>query len=84
MAAETMPLTMGGAGSVTLPQLRAAHCHHPDLVVLHVDAHTDTRPGAGRAAATGTTFARAAEEGLVDPQGSIHLGIRGTLYSPVY
>jgi agmatinase len=82
MAAETMPLTMGGDGSVTLPQLRAAHRHHLDLVVLHVDAHTDTRPGAGRAAATGTTFARAAKEGLVDPQGSIHLGIRGTVYTP--
>ncbi len=82
MANDTIPLTMGGDGSVTLPQLRAVHRHYPDLVVLHIDAHTDTRPGHDRASATGTTFAHAAAEGLVDPKGSIHLGMRGTMYSP--
>lgn len=82
MAAGTVPLTMGGDGSVTLPQLRAAHRHCPDLVVLHIDAHTDARAGETRAAATGTTFAHAAEERLVDTKGSIHLGMRGTVYTP--
>ena len=82
MAADTIPLTMGGDGSVTLPQLRAVHRHYPKLVVLHIDAHTDARAGEGRALATGTTFARAAEERLVDTRGSIHLGMRGTLYAP--
>lgn len=79
---DTIPLTMGGDGSVTLPQLRAVHRHYPNLAVLHIDAHTDTRPGTERAAATGTTFAHAAEEGLVDTRNSIHLGIRGTVYAP--
>ncbi len=46
-AAGTIPVTMGGDGAVTLPQLRALHKIHPDLVVLHIDAHTDTYPGAG-------------------------------------
>jgi agmatinase len=80
--AGTIPLTMGGDGSVTLPQLRAVHRHAPDLVVLHIDAHTDCRVGDDRAAATGTTFAYAAEERLVDTSRSIHLGMRGTVYSP--
>ena len=79
---DTIPLTMGGDGSVTLPQLRAVHRHYPDLVVLHIDAHTDTRAGTERAVATGTTFAHAAEEGLVDARNSIHLGMRGTVYTP--
>ncbi len=82
MNTDTIPLTMGGDGSVTLPQLRAVHRQHPDLVVLHIDAHTDTRAGSERAAATGTTFAHAAEEKLVDTRKSIHLGMRGTVYTP--
>ncbi len=82
MAAGAIPLTMGGDGSVTLPQLRAAHRHFPDLVVLHIDAHTDARAGDERAVATGTTFAHAAEQRLVDTKGSIHLGMRGTVYTP--
>src|SRR4051794_24708691 len=41
------PLTMGGDGSVTLPQLRALHARYPDLAVLHFDAHTDSYPGEG-------------------------------------
>lgn len=45
---HSIPLTMGGDGSVTLPQLRAAHRHYPDLVVLHIDAHTDALSWSGR------------------------------------
>ncbi len=81
--AGAIPVTMGGDGAVTLPQLRAVHAHHPDLVVLHVDAHTDTYAGDGNAAHlrynTSTTFTRAAEEGVVDAARSIHVGARGTL-----
>ena len=81
--AGCIPVTMGGDGSVTLPQLRAVHKRYADLVVLHIDAHTDTVPGSGRDKYnTGTTFTRAAEEGVVDPATSIHLGARGTLYTP--
>ncbi len=78
-----VPVTMGGDGSVTLPQLRALHRKYPDLVVLHIDAHTDTYPGDGNAVQdrynTATTFTRAAEEGVVDAAGSIHVGPRGTV-----
>ena len=76
-------LTMGGDGAVTLPQLRALHRFHPDLVVLHFDAHTDTYPGSGQEHHnTATTFTRAAEEGLIDTAGSLHIGARGPTYLP--
>lgn len=75
--AGVIPVTMGGDGAVTLPQLRAVHRKYPDLVVLHIDAHTDTYPGEGYN--TATTFTRAAEEGVVDPANSIHIGARGTV-----
>ncbi|MEM8743198.1 MAG: arginase family protein [Pseudomonadota bacterium] len=79
---EVVPVCMGGDGSVTLGQLRALGRLHKDLVVLHVDSHTDANPGEGRLKATGNTFVRAAEEGLLDVSASIHVGMRGTFYNP--
>jgi len=84
-AAGAVPVTFGGDGAVTLPQLRALHRHHPDLALLHFDAHTDTYPDAEPAGRNepdynpATTFARAAEEGLLDLTHSIHVGARGTI-----
>lgn len=81
--AGAIPVTMGGDGSVTLPQLRAVHRKYPDLVVLHIDAHTDTYPGEGvDRYNTATTFTRAAEEGVVDVRHSLHVGARGPIYMP--
>jgi agmatinase len=74
------PVTMGGDGSISLPQLRAVHRHYPDLVLLHIDAHTDAYDVPGYN--TSSTFMRAAEEKLVDVQRSYHLGARGTLALP--
>ncbi len=74
-------IAMGGDGSVTLPQLRALHRFYPELVVLHFDAHTDTYPPSGQERHnTATTFTRAAEEGLIDPENSLHIGARGPIY----
>lgn len=79
-------VTMGGDGAVTLPQLRAVHQRYPDVVALHFDAHTDTYPGDGNAVHhrynTATTFTRAAEEGVVDAENSLHVGPRGTVTVP--
>src|SRR6185503_16024434 len=74
------PVTLGGDGSVPLPQLRAVHRHYPELVLLHIDAHTDAYdlPGYN----TSTTFTRAAEERLIDVSRSFHIGARGTLAMP--
>ncbi len=83
VAAGAIPVTMGGDGAVTLPQLRALYRRHPELVVLHIDAHTDTYPDDGESRYTNaTTFARAAEEGVVDAKNSIHLGARGAVALP--
>jgi agmatinase len=79
---SVVPICMGGDGSVTLGQLRALARLHKDLAVLHVDSHTDANPGEGRLKATGNTFVRAAQEGLIDVSTSIHVGMRGTFYTP--
>jgi agmatinase len=71
---------MGGDGAVSLPQMRAVHRHYRELVVLHVDAHTDAYPVPG--ITTSSTFTRAAEEALVDVSRSFHIGARGTLALP--
>ncbi len=76
-------ITMGGDGAVTLPQLRAWHRVHPDLAVVHVDAHTDAYPPPNPGVhTTATTFTYAAEERLVEPARSFHIGIRGSTSIP--
>jgi agmatinase len=74
------PVTMGGDGSISLPQLRAVHRHYPDLVLLHIDAHTDAYDVPGYN--TSSTFMRAAEERLIDVERSYHVGARGSLALP--
>jgi arginase family enzyme len=74
------PVTFGGDGLVSLPQMRAAHRHYPDLVAIHIDAHTDAYDSPGYN--TSTTFTRAAEEGVIDVSRSFHVGARGTLMAP--
>ena len=78
--AGAIPISMGGDGAVTLPQLRAVAQRHPDFVVLHFDSHTDTYPIPGYN--TATTFTRAAEEGLLDVRRSFHVGTRGSSFMP--
>jgi len=78
---KAIPLALGGDGNITLPLLRAASKIHPDLVVLHIDAHTDTYRGDGNQEYlrfnVATTFTRAAEESLIDVGSSLHIGARG-------
>ncbi|MBY8977067.1 arginase family protein [Rhodobacteraceae bacterium NNCM2] len=79
--AGAAPVGFGGDGAISLPLMRAAKKRFPDLVVLHIDAHTDTYPGDGNAFHhrynVATTFTRAAEEGTVDAEHSFHVGPRG-------
>jgi agmatinase len=75
-------LTIGGDHTIALPLLRAVHAQHGPISVVHFDAHLDTWDTYFGAAYThGTPFRRAAEEGLLDPEGCMHVGIRGPLYS---
>ncbi len=77
LAAGAVPVTFGGDGAVTLPQLRAMKAAYPDLAVLHFDAHTDAYPIGEERHNTATTFTCAAEEGLIDTRASFHIGCRG-------
>jgi len=76
-------ISMGGDGSVTLPQLRALGPRYDGLCVLHMDAHTDAFPLPGPGIhTTATTFTHAAEEGLIDVGRSFHVGARGPASTP--
>jgi agmatinase len=75
-------LTIGGDHTIALPLLRVQHERHGPLAVLHFDAHLDTWDTYFGAPYThGTPFRRAAEEGLIDAEHSMHVGLRGPLYS---
>lgn len=76
-AAGTVPLTAGGDHSISLPILRAIAADRP-VGMVHIDAHTDTCDDEfGYKYTHGTPFRRAVEEGLLDPQRTIQIGIRG-------
>jgi agmatinase len=76
-------LGLGGDHSVALPLLRAAAATHGQLSLLQLDAHTDTWDSYFGAKVThGTIFRRAIEEGLIDPERSVQIGLRGSLYDP--
>jgi guanidinobutyrase / D-arginase len=75
-------LVLGGDHSIALPMLRTMHARHGPLAVLHFDAHLDTWDTYfGEPYTHGTPFRRAAEEGLLDAEHCLHIGIRGPLYS---
>ena len=76
-------MTIGGDHTIALPLLRVMHEMHGPIAVVHFDAHLDTWDTYFGAPYThGTPFRRASEEGLIDKTASIHVGIRGPLYSP--
>jgi agmatinase len=75
-------LTIGGDHTIALPLLRSVARRHGPVAVVHFDAHLDTWDTYFGAATThGTPFRRASEEGLLDPSGCLHVGIRGPLYA---
>jgi agmatinase len=79
----TKLITLGGDHTIALPLLRSLHRDHGPIGVLHFDAHLDTWDTYFGAPYThGTPFRRASEEGLLDPQRCLHVGIRGPLYAP--
>jgi agmatinase len=73
---------LGGDHTVALPALRAMHAQHGPVAMVHFDAHLDTWDTYFDAPYThGTPFRRAWDEGLLDPDHTMHVGIRGSLYS---
>jgi agmatinase len=81
--AGVVPVGMGGDHSITLPILRGlTKARGGPVALLHFDSHSDTISGYfGRDYNHGTPFYWALEEGLIKPEHSIQVGIRGPLYS---
>ena len=75
-------VTLGGDHTIALPLLRSVVRKHGPVAVLHFDAHLDTWDTYfGEPYTHGTPFRRASEEGLIDTERSVHVGIRGPLYA---
>jgi len=75
-------ISLGGDHTIALPLLRAVNHYHGPVALVHFDAHLDTWDTYYGAPYThGTPFRRAAEEKLFLESASMHVGIRGPLYS---
>jgi guanidinobutyrase len=75
------PISLGGDHTIALPILRAMHRHYGKVGVVHVDAHADVNDTMyGEKIAHGTPFRRAVEEGLLDCDRVVQIGLRGTGY----
>jgi guanidinobutyrase len=78
---DCVPLTLGGDHTIALPILRALARKHGPLGMVHVDAHADVNESMfGEPITHGTPFRRAVEEGLVEGQRVVQIGLRGTGY----
>ena len=75
-------LAIGGDHTIALPLLRSTARRHGPLALVHFDAHLDTWDTYfGQRFTHGTPFRRAWEEGLLLYDHSVHVGLRGPLYS---
>ena len=76
-AAGVTPLAVGGDHSITLPILKAIAKERP-VGMLHIDAHADTSgPFEGTRFHHGGPFRQAVLEGVLDPDRTVQIGIRG-------
>jgi agmatinase len=77
MDAGITPLTAGGDHSITYPILKAVGRDAP-VGLVHVDAHCDTDGWMGNSKFYhGAPFRHAVLEGVLDPERTIQIGIRG-------
>jgi len=78
---SVIPISAGGDHSITLPIMRAL-AKESSLGLVHIDAHTDCCDEEMNSKYShGTPFRRAIEEGLLDPDRTIQIGIRGAANS---
>ena len=80
--AGIFPAALGGDHSITLAELRVLATKHGPLALVQLDAHADTWDEYfGQRYFHGTTFKRAAEEGVLVPTASVQAGMRGSVYA---
>jgi guanidinopropionase len=76
-AARVAPISVGGDHSISLPILKALGRRRP-LGLVHIDAHCDTGPPfEGQKFHHGGPFRQAVLAGVLDPERTIQIGIRG-------
>ena len=77
IAAGARVLAIGGDHFISYPLVRAAaRAAGEPLALVHFDAHTDTWDDDGVRLDHGTQFRRLINEGLIDPEHSVQIGIR--------
>ena len=76
--AGVMPLSAGGDHSISYPILKALGAKEP-VGLVQIDAHADTLgPMDGSRFHHGGPFLNAAIDGVLDPERTVQIGIRGT------
>ncbi|MBE1445557.1 agmatinase [Paenibacillus sp. OAS669] len=82
--AGIVPIMLGGDHSISLPHLRAAAKKHGPVCLVHFDSHSDTGRSKHpeRMWSHGAVFSYAVDEGLIDAEHSIQMGMRGSAFKP--
>jgi len=83
LKAGVIPVCIGGDHAISLAELRAVAKTYGPVGFVQFDSHTDTWDAYfGHKYMHGTPFRRAVEEGLIDTEHAIQVGMRGSLYGP--
>jgi agmatinase len=78
VAAEAIPIVLGGDHSIAEPDIRACAARHGPLALVHFDTHADTGAEVfGVTASHGTPMYRLVEAGHVDAKRYAQIGLRG-------
>jgi agmatinase len=78
LAAGAIPIVLGGDHSIAEPDIRACAAAHGSLGLVHFDTHTDTGTEVfGVDVSHGTPMYRLVEEGSIDPERYVQIGLRG-------
>jgi agmatinase len=76
--AGAIPVVLGGDHSIAEPDVRACAKHHGPVGLVHFDTHTDTGTEVwGVEVSHGTPMYRLVEQGHVDPERYVQIGLRG-------
>ncbi len=78
VAAAAVPIVLGGDHGIAEPDIRACAARHGPVGLVHFDTHTDTGTSVfGVEVSHGTPMYRLVEQGRVDPQRYVQIGLRG-------
>jgi agmatinase len=89
IAEQAAPLAhlvaLGGDHTITIALLRALARRRGVLALVHFDGHVDTWPESfGLVWGHGSPFYHAIEEGLIDPDRTIQIGIRSPIHRDIF